>query len=106
LGGLRITLEVFSKNGTIPEGGFFYNLGMMNFLHFGVISLVISLAIAIIVSMLYPAPELQKVRGLTFSTMTKEQVIENKNSFNWVDIAATLFILSIVVFVMIYFNGK
>jgi len=106
LAGLRIALEVFSKNGTIPEGGFFYNLGMMNFLHFGVISLVISLAIAIIVSMLSPAPSLLKVRGLTFSTMTKEQINENKNSFNWVDIAATIFILSIVAFVMIYFNGK
>ncbi len=106
LAGLRITLEVFSNSGTIPEGSFFYNLGTMNFLHFGVISLVISLSIAIIVSMFSPAPSLQKVRGLTYSTMTREQIAENKNSFNWVDIAATIFILSIVAFVMIYFNGK
>lgn len=105
LGGIRIALEVFSKNGTISEG-FFYNLGMMNFLHFGVISLVLSLAIAIIVSMFYPAPSAEKVAGLTYSTLSPAQISENKNSYNWVDIASSLFILAIVIFVMVYFNGK
>lgn len=105
LGGIRIALEVFSKNGTISEG-FFYNLGMMNFLHFGVISLVLSLAIAIIVSMFYPAPSAEKVAGLTYSTLSPAQISENKNSYNWVDIASSIFILTIVIFVMVYFNGK
>jgi SSS family solute:Na+ symporter len=105
LGGIRIALEVFSKNGTISEG-FFYNLGMMNFLHFGVISLVLSLAIAIIVSMFYPAPSAEKVAGLTYSTLSPAQISENKNSYNWVDIASSIFILAIVIFVMVYFNGK
>lgn len=105
LGGIRIALEVFSKNGTISEG-FFYNLGMMNFLHFGVISLVLSLAIAIIASMFYPAPSAEKVAGLTYSTLSPAQISENKNSYNWVDIASSIFILAIVIFVMVYFNGK
>jgi len=105
-GFLRIGLEVLSKNGTIPEGNFFYNLGMMNFLHFGVISLVVSLAIAIIVSMFSPAPSAQQLEGLTFNTLTQKQISDNKNSYNWVDIAASLFIIMIVAWVMIYFNGK
>ena len=105
-GFLRIGLEVLSKNGTIPEGNFFYNLGMMNFLHFGVISLVVSLAIAIIVSMFSPAPTAQQLEGLTFNTLTERQISDNKNSYNWVDIAASLFIIMIVAWVMIYFNGK
>jgi len=105
-GFLRIGLEVLSKNGTIPEGNFFYNLGMMNFLHFGVVSLVVSLAIAIIVSMFSPAPSAQQMEGLTFNTLTQKQISDNKNSYNWVDIAASLFIIMIVAWVMIYFNGK
>jgi len=105
-GFLRIGLEVLSKNGTIPEGNFFYNLGMMNFLHFGVVSLVVSLAIAIIVSMFSPAPSAQQLEGLTFNTLTQKQISDNKNSYNWVDIAASLFIIMIVAWVMIYFNGK
>ena len=105
-GFLRIGLEVLSKNGTIPEGNFFYNLGMMNFLHFGVVSLVVSLAIAIIVSMFSPAQSAQQLEGLTFNTLTQKQISDNKNSYNWVDIAASLFIIMIVAWVMIYFNGK
>ena len=80
---LRISLEVLSKNGTLPEGNFLYNLGMMNFLHFGVISLVVSLAIAIIVSMFSPAPTSQQLEGLTFNTLTERQISDNKNSYNW-----------------------
>lgn len=103
---LRISLEVLSKNGTLPEGNFLYNLGMMNFLHFGVISLVVSLAIAIIVSMFSPAPTAQQLEGLTFNTLTERQISDNKNSYNWVDIAASVFIIMIVAWVMFYFNGK
>lgn len=103
---LRISLEVLSKNGTLPEGNFLYNLGMMNFLHFGVISLVVSLAIAIIVSMFSPAPTARQLEGLTFNTLTERQISDNKNSYNWVDIAASVFIIMIVAWVMFYFNGK
>jgi SSS family solute:Na+ symporter len=103
---LRISLEVLSKNGTLSEGNFLYNLGMMNFLHFGVISLVVSLAIAIIVSMFSPAPTAQQLEGLTFNTLTERQISDNKNSYNWVDIAASVFIIMIVAWVMFYFNGK
>ena len=103
---LRISLEVLSKNGTLPEGNFLYNLGMMNFLHFGVISLVVSLAIAIIVSMFSSAPTAQQLEGLTFNTLTERQISDNKNSYNWVDIAASVFIIMIVAWVMFYFNGK
>jgi SSS family solute:Na+ symporter len=102
----RIALEVFSKNGTILPGNFFYNLGTMNFLHFGVISLVICMATAIIVSLFSPAPSPAQLEGLTFHTLTEKQITANKNSYNWIDITASLLIIMIVVSVMIYFNGK
>lgn len=106
LGFIRIALEVLSKNGTIEPGNFFYNLGMMNFLHFGVISLVVSLGTAIVVSLFSPAPSAEQLAGLTFHTLSQKQISENKNSYNWVDIVTSLFVLFIVVGVMIYFNGK
>lgn len=106
LGATRITLEVLAKGGTIPPGNFIYKLGTMNFLHFGVLSLVICLATAIIVSLMSPAPAAEKVSGLTFSTLSDEQKSENKTSYTWIDIAASIFTVLIVIAVMIYFNGK
>jgi SSS family solute:Na+ symporter len=106
LGAIRIFLEVLAKNGTFAEGSFLHNFGTMNFLHFGVVSLVICIAIAIIVSMFSPAPSAQQLAGLTYSTISTEQKEENKNSFNWIDIVASILIVAIVAWVMLYFNGK
>jgi solute:Na+ symporter, SSS family len=106
LGFFRIAMEVMSNSGIIPEGSLLHNFGTMNFLHFGVLSFILCLGTAIIVSLLSPAPQAAQVDGLTFSTLSKEQKEENKVSYNWIDIVASLFVLSIVIFIMIYFNGK
>ncbi len=103
---LRIALEVLSKNGTLAPDTFLHNFGTMNFLHFGVLSMIVSLAIAIIVSMMSPAPSTASLSGLTYSTLSDEQIAENKNSYNWVDVVASIIIVGIVAWVMIYFNGK
>jgi len=78
----------------------------MNFLHFGVVSFIVCLGTAIVVSLYSPKPSLSQVEGLTFSTLTEVQRKDNKVSYNWLDILASLFIVSLVVSVMIYFNGK
>lgn len=106
LGFFRIGMEVMSKSGIISEGSFLHSFGTMNFLHFGVVSFVLCVGTAIIVSLLSPAPSAAQVDGLTYSTLTQEQKDENKVSYNWVDIIASLFVLSIVIFIMLYFNGK
>jgi len=106
LGMIRIVFELLAKNGSIGSDNIFYNFGSMNFLHFGVISFIICLGTAIIVSLLGPKPELTHVQGLTLQTMTPEQKAHNKNSYNYVDILASLFVLALVISIMIYFNGK
>ena len=50
------------------------------------------------------APSAEKVEGLTLVTITDEQRAENKESFNWIDVAASLFVISMVAWVMIYFS--
>jgi SSS family solute:Na+ symporter len=106
LGFFRIAMEVLSKSGSIPEGTLLHNFGTMNFLHFGVISFVLCLGAAIIVSLLGPEPLKAQVEGLTLGNLSDQQKAENKTSYNWVDIVASLFVLAIVIFVMVYFNGK
>lgn len=106
LGMLRILFELLAKNGSLGADNFLYNFGSMNFLHFGVISFIICLGTAIIVSLMSPKPVLSTIEGLTLQTMTDAQKAHNKNSYNWVDIAASLFVLALVISIMVYFNGK
>ena len=103
---LRILFELLAKNGSLGADNFLYNFGSMNFLHFGVISFIICLGTAIIVSLMSPKPVLSTMEGLTLQTMTDAQKAHNKNSYNWVDIAASLFVLALVISIMDYFNGK
>lgn len=103
---LRIFLEVMAKNGTLTTDTFLYNMGTLNFLHFGVLSCIISLGIAIVVSLLSPAPAQKQLEGLTYFTLSDEEVAENKKSYNWIDIAASMLVIAIVVYIMMYFNGK
>lgn len=102
----RILLEVLSKSGHIAPGNFMYDLGTMNFLHFGVISLVLCLGTAIIVSLMGKAPAPEQISGLTFYTLSEDQKSENKLSYTWTDIAASAFVVCIVIWVMVYFNGR
>jgi solute:Na+ symporter, SSS family len=106
LGFLRIFIEVLAKNGSLSEGSFLHNMGTMNFLHFGVLSFIICIGIAIVVSIMNPAPTQAQLEGLTYNTLTDEQKQANKATYNWVDIASSILVVIIVASVMIYFNGK
>jgi SSS family solute:Na+ symporter len=106
LGFFRIATEVLSNANIIPEGTLLHSFGTMNFLHFGVISFVLCLGTAIIVSLLGPAPNAAQIQGLTMASLTTEQKEANKTSYNWIDIIASVFVLAIVIFIMVYFNGQ
>lgn len=104
IGALRMVLELAKDS--LPEGSVFYELGAMNFLTFGAYFFLICVVIAIAVSMTAPAESPEKLHGLTFATLTDEQKKANKNSYNWIDIVASLVVLAIVIYVMVSFNGR
>lgn len=67
LGALRFILEVYYAGEKLT--GFLGWFVGMNFLHFAILMFVICLVILIAVSLLTPAPEHDKVAGLTFQTV-------------------------------------
>jgi solute:Na+ symporter, SSS family len=50
------------------------------------------------------ADEGKDLNGLTISTVSDADKAKNKESFSWIDIGASVFVISIVVWVMIYFS--
>jgi SSS family solute:Na+ symporter len=55
--------------------------------------------------MLTPAPSEERIKGLTYGSLSPEQKMANRNSYNTWDIAFSLLVIAIVVFVMVSFNG-
>ena len=101
---LRIILELV-KDSLDPDGLLFY-MGDLNFLTFGAWFFLFCILLTISVSLLTKAPTEEKVKNLTFSTITEEEKAKNKNSYTWVDISISIVIVAIVIGVMVFFNGN
>lgn len=101
---IRIILELI-KN-TLDTNGVLYYLGSMNFLSFSAWFFVLCVLLLIGVSLLSEKPNFSQLKNLTYSTITAEAKAESKATYNWKDVVVSIVIISIVISVMILFNGK
>lgn len=99
---LRLGLEVV-KSGLDPSG-LWYAYADMNFLKFSSFFFLFCVGVAVIVSLATPAMSRAQLSGLTLQTTSAEQKADNRSSFGILDIAASVFIILIVIFVMAYFS--
>ncbi|MEZ4776855.1 MAG: sodium:solute symporter [Bacteroidia bacterium] len=104
IGVIRISLELGKAH--FAEGSFLHTLGAMNFLTFAAWFFLASVLIAVVVSLTSEIPSAEKLKGLTFQTLTQEQKSANRSSYNMWDIAASAAVVAIVAYVMFSFNGK
>ena len=99
---LRLGLEV--TKGSLDSSGFLFQYADMNFLKFSSFFFLASVAIAILVSIATPRIPLAQLDGLTLQTTSVEQRAANRQSFSLIDIGASIFVILIVLFVMVYFS--
>ena len=100
---LRLTLEL--SRDAFPPDSILYFFGNLNFLTFAAWFFLFSVVVCVVASLLTPSPSEEKIRGLTYGSLTEAQKRENRNSYNVWDIVFSLVVIGIVVFVMISFNG-
>jgi SSS family solute:Na+ symporter len=100
----RIFLEILSDS--LPSGSFLHFIGTVNYLSFGAWFFVFCIVTIVGVSLATAHPPEEKVLNLTFGTVTPEEKKKSRATFDWKDIAVSLFVVLVVVFVMIWFNGK
>jgi SSS family solute:Na+ symporter len=100
---LRIGLELASDS--LDSDGIIYALAKSNFLTFAAWFFLFSVIVCVVVSLLTPAPPREQIQGLTYSTLTEEQISANRNSYNVWDIVFSLVVIALVVFVMVSFTG-
>ena len=103
VGAIRIALEL-SKESLTP-GSFLHTLGDMNFLTFAAWFFLFSVIVTITVSLVTDAPAVERLKGLTYSTLTDEQKEANRNSYTIWDIIFSLIVVAIVAYIMISFSG-
>ena len=104
VGAARIVLELIKED--LDPNSFLYTVGAVNFLTFGAWFFLFCMVLVTVVSWLSSIPAVEKVRNLTFQTISSEDKVENRASYNWKDIVVSVAVLAAVAWVMIIFNGR
>ena len=66
---------------------------------------IFSILLCVGVTLSTTQPEYSKIVGLSFGTLTKEQRLENKNSYETIDVILSVTLIIIVVVILNYFTG-
>jgi SSS family solute:Na+ symporter len=102
---VRIGLELASGAEMLAHEGILYYIATVNFLTFAAWFFLVCVIVCVGISLATPAPSAEKIQGLTYGSLTQEQIQANRNSYNMWDIIFSLVVIGIVVFVMISFTG-
>jgi solute:Na+ symporter, SSS family len=87
------------------EGSFAWIINKIYFQYYSLLIFLVSMAAMIVVSYLTAAPSEEKLRGLTFGTLTEEHRRESRESWGTIDVLASVAVLAAIVAAYIYFSG-
>ncbi|MFO7901555.1 MAG: sodium:solute symporter [Pirellulaceae bacterium] len=102
LGMARLAAEVSKR--FITEGTFLYAFANLNFLYFCLALLGVVLVVIVGVSYATAPPPAEKLRGLTYWTLSEENRRTTRASWNRWDVIHTCAILVIILLVYLYFS--
>jgi solute:Na+ symporter, SSS family len=87
------------------EGSIFWIVNNINFQYFSILITFISAIVMIGVSYLTPAPDYARLKDLTFGTRSDEHRSASTASWGWREVAASAFVLVVVMWGYLYFVG-
>jgi SSS family solute:Na+ symporter len=88
-----------------PEGSFLWIVNNTYFQYYSVVIFLVSSAVMVLVSLLTAAPSPESIRGLTYGTVTEEQRLQSRRSWNWGDVLASGLVLAAIAAAYLYFTG-
>jgi solute:Na+ symporter, SSS family len=104
LGMGKLTLQTMAKSGGLMEGGLLQAIGNFNGYYFAGVLFLFSVVFVILVSLSTPSPSDEKVRGLTYASITAQQRVENRASWGAPDVAGSVAVLGLVAAIYFYFS--
>jgi SSS family solute:Na+ symporter len=97
-----ITLGVLKS---YPEGSFLWIVNNINFQYFSILITIISAIVMVVVSYLTQEPDYNKIKNLSFGTVTEEHRSASQASWDWRDILTSAFVLAVILAGYLYFRG-
>ena len=103
LGMARLILQAAHEMSGIQWPGVIQDFVDLNWLYFSFLLFVFTCALIFVVSAVTPKAPPEKLAGLTYGTVTREQVEEDRDSYGFWQVFHTVAILAIIAGIYIYF---
>jgi SSS family solute:Na+ symporter len=100
---VTLGLEAY-KNG-YPQGSFLWIVNNINFQYFSILITLISAVVMVVVSYMTTAPDYEKIKNLSFGTVTDEHRAESAKSWDWREVAASIVVVVVIAGGYLYFTG-
>lgn len=100
-----VTLGLEGFKDGYAQGSFLWIVNNIYFQYFSVLITIVSAIVMVVVSHMTAEPAYKKIESLTLETMTKEDRIARRMSWDWHDVAASGFVLVCILGAYLYFRG-
>ena len=87
------------------EGSLFWIVNNMFFQYYSILILLVCVAVMYAVSYMSEEPDYEKISGLTYGTVTSEDRVTSRASWNRWDVVASASVLAAILAAYIYFSG-
>jgi SSS family solute:Na+ symporter len=87
------------------EGSFLWIVNNTFFQYYSILILIVSAAVMYVVSYLSEAPDYERISGLTYATVTREDQAASRASWNRTDVIASAGVLVAILAAYLYFTG-
>ena len=107
MGVFRLIVDTPVKlgGGTYTEGSFLWIVNNIFFQYYSLLITIVCILVFIIVSYATKPPEYSKISGLTFSTLSVQDRLENRSSWNWKDVFFSVLMIVLIIAIYSYFTG-
>ena len=105
---LRLSSEIYYQadiSAGAVHDNLLYGFATINFAHMAIFMFLFSVALCISVSLATSHPDYKRISGLSFGTLTKEHKLENKGSYDTIDVVLSVVLVSIVIGILMYFTS-
>ncbi len=100
-----VALKLSGYENGYTEGSLLWIVNNIYFQYYSVFIFLVSVAVMIGVSYATEAPSPERIRGLTYGTVTAEQKRKTRESWSWGDVAASAGVLGAILAAYLYFMG-
>lgn len=92
-------------NFAYDPGSFLWIINNIFFQYYSLLITLVCIGVFIGVSYASPAPSYEKIRGLTFATMSEQDRLETRQSWEKKDVISSAFLLVLILLAYLYFTG-